>query len=173
LLDGFYKVEFSVNGASGRSVMYARDGILLGGGSAFAHIGTYEQAGADTIAELVTRRHNNDPRHDSLLGSDDATLKARGRADADGEIFRFESGSEGGAVRLRAGQNVVHVGIVAAAVDDAALLVERRLLGQIVLAVQLGDVLGDGDALGVLPWALADAIARIDRDRAAGRLRER
>jgi hypothetical protein len=94
LLDGFYKVEFSVNGASGRSVMYARDGILLGGGSAFAHIGTYEQAGADTIAELVTRRHNNDPRHDSLLGSDDATLKARGRADANGKIFRFEGGSE-------------------------------------------------------------------------------
>ena len=94
MLDGFYKVEFSVNGASGRSVMYARDGILLGGGSAFAHIGTYEQAGRDTVAELVTRRHNNDPRHDSLLGSDDATLTARGRADADGRIFRFEGGSE-------------------------------------------------------------------------------
>jgi hypothetical protein len=93
-LDGLYKVEFSVNGASGRSVMYAREGILLGGGSAFAHIGTYEEVGAHIYAELVTRRHNNDPRYDSLLGSDDATLKARGRADADGKIFRFEGGSE-------------------------------------------------------------------------------
>jgi hypothetical protein len=93
LLDGFYKVEFSVNGASGRSVMYAHDGILLGGGSAFAHIGTYERIGDDIIAELVTRRHNDDPRHDSLLGTDDATLKARGRADADSRIFRFEGGS--------------------------------------------------------------------------------
>jgi hypothetical protein len=91
-LDGFYKVEFQVNGASGRSVMYAHDGMLLGGGSAFAHIGTYEQTGDDIYAELVTRRHNNDPRYDSLLGSDDATLKARGRAH--GGIFRFEGGSE-------------------------------------------------------------------------------
>ena len=94
MLDGFYKVEFSVNGASGRSVMYARDGILLGGGSAFAHIGTYDETGDDIYAELVTHRHNSDPRHDSLLGSDDATLKARGRADADGKVFRFEGGSE-------------------------------------------------------------------------------
>jgi hypothetical protein len=94
LLDGFYKVEFQVNGASGRSVMYAHDGILLGGGSAFAHIGTYEQTGDDIYAELVTRRHNEDPRYDSLLGADDATLKARGRADADGKVFRFEGGSE-------------------------------------------------------------------------------
>ncbi|HZY14424.1 MAG TPA: GrlR family regulatory protein [Beijerinckiaceae bacterium] len=94
MLDGFYKVEFSVNGASGRSVMYARDGILLGGGSAFAHIGTYEDVGDHIYAELVTRRHNNDPRYDSLLGTDDATLKARGRADADGKTFRFQGGSE-------------------------------------------------------------------------------
>jgi hypothetical protein len=91
-LDGFYKVEFQVNGASGRSVMYARDGVLLGGGSAFAHIGTYQQAGDEIIAELVTRRHNDDPRYPSLLGDDDATVKAHGRAH-DG-IFRFEGGSE-------------------------------------------------------------------------------
>jgi hypothetical protein len=90
-LDGFYKVEFQVDGASGRSVMYAHEGILLGGGSAFAHIGTYEEAGDEILAELVTRRHNSDPRFDSLLGSDDATLTARGRAD--GRIFRFEGGS--------------------------------------------------------------------------------
>ncbi|MBV8848386.1 MAG: hypothetical protein JOZ16_02245 [Methylobacteriaceae bacterium] len=94
MLDGFYKVEFSVDAASGRSVMYARDGVLLGGGSAFAHIGTYEQIGDDIYAELVTRRHNNDPRYDSLLGSDSAALKARGRADADGKVFRFQGGSE-------------------------------------------------------------------------------
>ena len=94
MLDGFYKVEFSVDGACGRSVMYAHGGVLLGGGSAFAHIGTYEEIGEEVYAELVTRRHNNDPRYDSLLGSDDATLKARGRADADGRIFRFKGSSE-------------------------------------------------------------------------------
>jgi hypothetical protein len=94
VLDGFYKVEFQVDGASGRSVMYAHDGLLLGGGSAFAHIGTYEQTGDDIYAELVTRRHNDDPRYPSLLGVDDATVKARGRVDADGKLFRFEGGSE-------------------------------------------------------------------------------
>jgi hypothetical protein len=91
-LDGFYKVEFQVNGASGRSVMYAHDGVLLGGGSAFAHIGTYREAGDEIIAELVTRRHSDDPRYPSLLRVDDATVKALGRAH-DG-IFRFEGGSE-------------------------------------------------------------------------------
>ena len=54
-MDGFYKVEFQVNGASGRSVMYAHDGLLLGGGSAFAHIGTYEQTDDDIYAELDLR----------------------------------------------------------------------------------------------------------------------
>jgi hypothetical protein len=91
-LDGFYKVEFQVDGASGRSVMYAHDGLLLGGGSAFAHIGTYRQAGDEIIAELVTRRHNHDPRYPSLLRVDDASVKARGRS-YDG-VFRFEGGSE-------------------------------------------------------------------------------
>jgi hypothetical protein len=91
-LDGFYKVEFQVNGASGRSVMYAHDGVLLGGGSAFAHIGTYQEAGDEIIAELVTRRHNDDPRYASLLRVDDAMVKARGRAHEG--IFRFEGGSE-------------------------------------------------------------------------------
>jgi hypothetical protein len=93
VLDGFYKVEFQVDGASGRSVMYAHDGLLLGGGSAFAHMGTYEQTADDIYAELVTRRHNDDPRYPSLLRVDDATVKARGRADA-GKVFRFEGGSE-------------------------------------------------------------------------------
>jgi hypothetical protein len=74
--------------------MYAHDGLLLGGGSAFAHIGTYEQTGDDIYAELVTRRHNDDPRYPSLLRVDDATVKARGRVDADGKVFRFEGGSE-------------------------------------------------------------------------------
>jgi hypothetical protein len=91
-LDGFYKVEFQVNGASGRSVMYAHDGVLLGGGSAFAHIGTYREAGDDIYAELVTRRHNDDARYPSLLRVDDATVRAHGRAH--GGIFRFEGGSE-------------------------------------------------------------------------------
>src|SRR5215831_7895148 len=66
------------------------------------------------------------------------------------------------AVRRGAGEDVVPVGRVAAAVDHLALLAQRGLLANIVLAVQLVDILGDDDALGVLPRATPDAIARVD-----------
>ena len=72
------------------------------------------------------------------------------------------AGRERRAVRLRAGQDVVLVRRVAAAVDDLALFGERGLLGEVVGAVQLRDVLGDDDALGVLPRAAADAILGVD-----------
>src|SRR5436309_10112005 len=62
------------------------------------------------------------------------------------------------AVRHRAGQRVMLVGRVAATIDDIALLRQRGFFLQVVLAVQLVNILGDGDALGVLPRALADAI---------------
>src|SRR6266478_1395031 len=67
------------------------------------------------------------------------------------------------AVRLRASQRIVLVGGVATAIDDIALFGEGRLLGQVVGAMELVDVFGDGDALAVLPWSTADAVAGIDR----------
>src|SRR5215468_1216096 len=72
---------------------------------------------------------------------------------------------EGGAVGLRAREDIVHVGRVAAAVDDGAFLGEVVLFREVIGAVQLGHVLGDDDAFGILPRALADAVARIDRAR--------
>src|SRR5438445_4795405 len=72
------------------------------------------------------------------------------------------AGREGGAVRLGAGEYVVHVRRVAAAVDLLALLRQRRVLGEVVLAVELGHVLRDDGALGVLPGAAPDAVARVD-----------
>src|SRR5215467_15028647 len=68
------------------------------------------------------------------------------------------AGREGGAVRLRAGEHIVHVRRVAAPVHRVTLLGQRGLLVDVVGAVQLGHVLGDDDALGVLPGALADAV---------------
>jgi T3SS negative regulator,GrlR len=89
LFDGFYTVRFQLGEAVGRSVMYARDGKLLGGNSAFAHIGTYEELGGDEIAIVVnTVRHNPDPNYKAMAGTDDATLLARGRPD--GDLYRFE-----------------------------------------------------------------------------------
>jgi hypothetical protein len=85
---GFYTVRFQVNEAVGRSVMYARDGKMLGGNSAFAHIGTYEEDGGEIAAEIKTVRHNPDPSYRALAGTDDATLLARGGPD--GDLYRFE-----------------------------------------------------------------------------------
>ena len=43
LLNGLYKVEYGVNDAFGRSIMCMHNGKLLGGNSAFAHLGTYQE----------------------------------------------------------------------------------------------------------------------------------
>jgi len=85
---GFYTVRFQLGEAVGRSVMYAHAGKLLGGNSAFAHIGTYEPVGDEIAIEVSTVRHNPDPNYRAMAGTDDATLLARGRAD--GELYRFQ-----------------------------------------------------------------------------------
>jgi len=85
---GFYKVRFQLGDAVGRSVMYVRDRKMLGGNSAFAHIGTYEQAGDEIAIEIKTVRHNPDPNYRAMAGTDDATLLARGSPD--GELYRFK-----------------------------------------------------------------------------------
>jgi hypothetical protein len=88
LFRGFYTVRFQIDDAVGRSVMYARDGKMLGGNSAFAHIGTYEEQGEEIVTEIKTVRHNPDLTQRPMAGEDDATLNARGRAD--GTLYRFQ-----------------------------------------------------------------------------------
>jgi len=88
VFEGFYTVRFQVNEAVGRSVMYAHEGRMLGGNSAFAHIGTYREDGDEIVTEIRTVRHNPDPSYPAMAGTDDATLSARGRAD--GALYRFE-----------------------------------------------------------------------------------
>src|SRR6202011_2250636 len=61
LLDGLYKAEYGINDAFGRSVMCMHAGKMLGGNSAFAHLGTYQQQSDGEIsAEIITARHNDD-----------------------------------------------------------------------------------------------------------------
>ena len=88
MFGGFYTVRFQIDDAVGRSVMYARDGKMLGGNSAFAHIGTYEEVGDEIVTEIKTIRHNPDLTQRPMAGEDDATLNARGSAD--GKLYRFE-----------------------------------------------------------------------------------
>ena len=89
--DGFFKSEFRVNEAVGRSVSYVRDGKLLGGNSGFAHIGSYRFDGEEIAVEVTSRRHNFGAAHQSLLGSDVSTIAVTGRAV--GNAFCFEGGS--------------------------------------------------------------------------------
>jgi hypothetical protein len=67
--------------------MYAHAGQMLGGSSAFAHIGSFEQAGEEIDILIRTSRHNPDPTYPAPAGTDEATLLARGRRD--GGVYRF------------------------------------------------------------------------------------
>src|SRR5690606_29119033 len=74
-------------------------------------------------------------------------------------------------VRRRSRQDVMPIRLVAAAVDDLALLAQGRVLADlVVLAVEIVDRLGDHDSLGVLPGTVADTIARVDGLGAVARL---
>jgi len=69
LFEGFYKVRFQLGEAVGRSVMYVRDGRMLGGNSAFAHIGSYEKSDDGIAIEVKTVRHNPDPNYRAMGGN--------------------------------------------------------------------------------------------------------
>jgi len=88
LLDGLYKVEYGVNDAFGRSIMCMHDGKMLGGNSAFAHLGTFRRDGDEVAAEIITERHNDDPHYKPLMGTDTAAISVRGRPLGNG--WRFE-----------------------------------------------------------------------------------
>ena len=88
LLDGLYKVEYGVNDAFGRSIMCMHEGKMLGGNSAFAHLGTYRLEGDEIVAEIITERHNDDPHYKPLMGTDVAAISVRGRPQGNG--WRFE-----------------------------------------------------------------------------------
>src|SRR5258708_5187242 len=64
-------------------------GKLLGGNSGFAHLGTYRENNGEIAAEIVTRRHNDDPSYyKPLMGTDVAVINLLGRAE--GRRLRFE-----------------------------------------------------------------------------------
>jgi len=68
-------------------VLYAHDGEMLGGNTAFAHFGSYQNVDGEIIAKLRTRRHSASPYHRSLVSSDQVTIRMRGRAE--GQRYRF------------------------------------------------------------------------------------
>ena len=98
MLDGLYKVEYGVNDAFGRSIMCMHEGSMLGGNSAFAHLGTYRRDGEEIAAEIITVRHNDDPHYKPLMGTDHAAISVRGRSHGGGLRFEGEAAPRPGAL---------------------------------------------------------------------------
>jgi hypothetical protein len=92
VLQGLYKVEMHTVHGSRRGVVYAYDGKMLGGNSAFAFIGTYQESGGgDVSVDISTLRHNDDPKFQPLLKADEIRLTLGGRQR--GEQYFFEGGT--------------------------------------------------------------------------------
>ena len=87
-MEGLYKVEYDIGDGSGRSVLYAHAGKMLGGNTAFAHFGTYENVDGEIVARLRTRRHSRSPQRRSLVSSDSVAIHIRGKPQ--GNVWRFE-----------------------------------------------------------------------------------
>jgi hypothetical protein len=91
LREGLYKCQYTIAGLVGRSIMYVQGGRMLGGNTAFAHIGTYETHDGVTHTIIETRRHNPDPNYPSMLGQDIGSIDVKGRI-IDGR-YHFEGTS--------------------------------------------------------------------------------
>jgi hypothetical protein len=85
---GLYKVQFHTVHGTGSGVIYAIDGKLRGGNSAFAFVGSYNSQGDSIQVRIATERHNDDPAFKPLFGTDRITLTLRGKDG--GGIVDFE-----------------------------------------------------------------------------------
>ena len=76
--EGLYKVEFHTVHGIGTGVIYAINGKLRGGNSAFAFTGNYAARDDGIHVKVATQRHNPDPAFKPLFGTDMITLTLRG-----------------------------------------------------------------------------------------------
>jgi len=88
LQDGLYKVQFHTVHGTGSGVIYAVNGKLRGGNSAFTFIGSYSGEGDMIQVRIATDRHNDDPSFKPLFGTDRITLTLRGKES--GSMVDFE-----------------------------------------------------------------------------------
>jgi hypothetical protein len=92
MLKGLYKVEMHTAHGSRRGVIYAFDGKMMGGNSAFAFIGTYRDSeNGEVLVDISTMRHNEDPNFQPLFKTDKINLTLSGRQR--GEQYFFEGGT--------------------------------------------------------------------------------
>src|SRR6202163_4100563 len=79
MLKGLYKVEMHTAHGSRRGVLYVYDGKMMGGNSAFAFIGSYQESAAGEVSvDISTLRHNDDPNFQPLFKIDKIRLSLRG-----------------------------------------------------------------------------------------------
>jgi hypothetical protein len=88
MFKGLYKVEFKTPRRKGVGIVYAADGKLHGGSSAFAYVGSYKENGDTITAVVSSMRHTNDPNHPPAFGLDRVTIECQGSAK--GEFATFE-----------------------------------------------------------------------------------
>ena len=86
-MEGLYKVEYDISGGTGRSVLYANAGRMLGGNTAFAHFGTYDHVDGEIVAKLRTRRHSPSPQRRRLVSADSVSINISGRPQ--GDVWHF------------------------------------------------------------------------------------
>src|SRR3954469_7770979 len=92
MLKGLYKVEMHTVHGSRRGVLYCYDGKMMGGNSAFAFFGSYQEtADCEVTVEVSTMRHNDDPTYQPLFKNDRITLTLTGSQQ--GELYLFQGGS--------------------------------------------------------------------------------
>lgn len=89
MFQGLFKCEYRAGAVLNRSVMFVRDGLMLGGNSAFAHIGTYVETDGLITGRVAGRRHAVDPSVGQLYGADDDELIVVGRRV--GDAYHFDA----------------------------------------------------------------------------------
>ena len=80
MFKGLYKVEFKTPRRKGVGIVYAADGKLRGGTSAYAYVGSYKENGNTITAVISSMRHTNDPNFPPVFGFDRVTVECQGSA---------------------------------------------------------------------------------------------
>ncbi len=78
MLKGLYKIEFETPRRKAVGIIFASNGELRGGSSAFAYIGSYEQVGHKISGMVVARQHTNNPDIPPLFDLSEVRIDFRG-----------------------------------------------------------------------------------------------
>jgi len=78
MLQGLYKVEFETPRRKAVGVIFAENGKLHGGSSAFAYIGSYQQSGHTISGAVAATQHTENPDHPSVFGIENVRISFQG-----------------------------------------------------------------------------------------------